>query len=97
MAKKKKPVASFDSRGPVAVGTSDVIRWGDTMMINGTHIDIAKAVKLGHKHGLKFAELLERDLKSETGLLLTFPVAMLMDQLQRKLGSGSKVLELTKA
>ena len=93
---KRKPVASFDTKANF--GVSDVIRWGDTMTINGTEIDIAKAVELGKEKGIDFAEKLECDLKSEVGLLITFPIAMLMDKLQRlpEIQTGAKLLELVK-
>lgn len=93
---KRKPVASFDTRA--GFGISDVIRWGDTMTINNTEIDIAKAVELGKEKGIDLAEKLERDLKSDTGLLITFPIAFLMDKLQRlpEIGTGEALLALVK-
>lgn len=93
---KKKSVASFDTRA--MFGVSDVIRWGDVMTINGTDIDTAKAVELGIEKGIDIASKLELDLKSETGLLITFPIALLMDKLQRlpEIGSGEALLELVK-
>lgn len=101
MKKKSKSVASVShfKESPVMIGVSDVIRWDDVMTIQGCEIKVSKAVELGIKHNLPFGALLEKDLKSETGLLLTFPMAMLMDQLQRipEIGTGEKLLELVKA
>lgn len=94
---KKKSVASLDTSGSIVMGVSDVIRWGDVMKINGYDISVSKAVKLGLKHDLDIAKKLEVDLKSKTGLLLTFPMGMLMDQLQRGIGTGEKLLALVKA
>ena len=93
---KKKSVASVDGRGGMIIGASDVIRWGDVMTINGTDIDVAKAVELGIEKKIPTAEMLERDLKSDVGLLITFPMLMLMDKLQRlpEIGTGAKLLEL---
>lgn len=95
---KKKSVASVDGRGAMVIGVSDVIRWGDVMTINGTDIDVAKAVTLGIEKNIPTADILERDLKSKTGLLITFPMMMLMDKLQRlpEIGTGAKLLELVK-
>ena len=94
---KKKSVASVDTRGAVVIGVSDEIRYDDVMKINGHEIKISKAVELGLEHGLNIAKLLRRDLKSKTGLLITFPMAMLMSQLQEKIGSGEEVLKKVKA
>lgn len=94
--KTQKSVASFDSRGAVAIGASDVIRWDDVMTINGTDIKISKVVELGIRHDVEIAKKLEEDLKSETGLLVTFPMGILMDKLQRIVGSGTKLLALVK-
>ena len=94
--KKKKAVASVSSGQGFMIGASDVIRWGDIVNVQGFDIDTAKAVELGKKHKLEIAEKLERDLKSETGLLITFPIAMLMDKLQREIGTGAEVLALVK-
>lgn len=99
--KKQKSVASVshDRNSPVMIGVSDVIRWDDVMTIQGYDIKVSKAVELGLKHGLEIAEKLEKDLKSETGLLLTFPMAMLMDKLQGLKGieTGEKLLAAVKA
>lgn len=96
--KKRKPVASVNGRGAMVIGVSDVIRWGDVMTINGTDIDVTKAVELGIEKGIPTAETLKRDLTSETGLLITFPMLMLMDKLQRlpEIGSGEALLALVK-
>jgi hypothetical protein len=93
----KKPVAEFDMVGAVFVGISDVIRWGDTVKTQGVVIDIAKAVELGISHDLEIARKLEKDLKSKTGLLITFPIAFLLSHLQEKLGSAEKVTKAVKA
>lgn len=93
---KNTSKASVDTRGGMAIGVSDVIRWEDTMEVNGHLIQISKAVKLGQEHGLEIAELLEHDLKSRVGLLITFPIAILMDKLQGIVGSGEALLELVK-
>ena len=93
----KKPMkASIDTRGGMAIGISDVIRWNDEMDVNGTTIKVSKAVELGLKYKLEIAEKLEHDLKSRVGLLITFPIAMLMDALQREVGTGAELLELVK-
>lgn len=95
---KRKPVASVDGRGAMVIGVSDVIRWGDVVTVNGTDIDVAKAVELGKKYNVPTADILERDLKSDDGLLIMFPIAYLMDNLQRlpEIGTGAKLLELVK-
>ncbi len=93
---KKKPVASVSSGDGFTIGASDVIRWEDTMTVQGHVISVKKAVMLGAKYKLPFAPLLRKDLKSETGLLITFPIAMLMSQLQERVGSGEKLLEMVK-
>jgi hypothetical protein len=95
--KKKKAVASVSTTGNVTVGASNVIRWGDVVSINGYDINVSKAVNLGIKYKLDIAEKLIVDLKSKTGLLITFPLAILMSKLQEKIGSGEKLLELVKA
>ena len=96
MAVKKKSVASVSSHGGVTIGASSVIRWNDNMDVQGYAISVKKAVLLGKKNGLEIAKKLEKDLKSKTGLLITFPIAMLMDQLQKKVGSGEALLKLVK-
>lgn len=73
-----------------------MIRWGDIVNVQGFDIDVQKAVELGKEHGLSIAEKLEEDLKSDTGLLITFPIAILMSQLQEKVGTGEKLLDLVK-
>ncbi len=96
--KKQKSVASVSEHGGVIIGASDVIRWGDVMTIQGFEIKVSKAVELAIEKGLPFGPLLKKDLKSKTGLMITFPMAMLMDQLQRlpEIGTGEKLLELVK-
>ncbi len=100
--KKKKSVASVSHNdGPFIIGVSDVIRWGDVMTIQGTDIQVSKAVDLGIKYTLPIAKTLKKDLKSKVGLLITFPMAMLMSQLQqtmedRGVGSGPELLALVK-
>lgn len=96
MARKQKSVASVSSGGGFTIGASDVIRWGDVMTIQGFDIKVSKAVELGIKHKIKMATMLKKDLKSKTGLLITFPMAMLMSDLQEKIGSGEKVLAMVK-
>jgi hypothetical protein len=78
------------------MGASSVIRWDDDMDFNGFNIKISKAVELGMQHDIKIAFLLEEDLKSEEGLHITFPLAILLDNLQRKLGSGDAVYNAVK-
>ena len=96
--RKDKIIATVSSKIPnLIVGTSDVIRWKDIMKVNGCLIKVNKAVELGIKYKLDIAFKLEKDLKSKTGLLITFPIAYLMDALQREVGSGKKLLELVKA
>lgn len=95
---KKKSVASVNGKGTMIIGVSDVIRWGDVMTINGMDIDVTKAVELGIEKNIPTADTLKRDLTSETGLLITFPMLMLMDKLQRlpEIGTGERLLELVK-
>ena len=87
--------ASVQSNGSVIMGCSDVIRWDDVVEVQNTDIKISKAVELGIEYGFEIASKMKEDLQSETGLLVTFPIAILMSELQKKLGSGEKVLELT--
>lgn len=96
---KKKSVASVSTHGSVIMGASDVIRYADVMTIQGHDVQVSKAVELGIKHKLPIATKLKRDLKSKVGLLVTFPMMMLMDQLQRvpEIGTGEKLLEIVKA
>lgn len=93
MTKNKKPVASVDSGNGIIMGASDVIKHGDIVAVNGHNIDVTKAVKLGLKlESVKgLATKLNKDLK--TGLYITFPIAILMDKLQRELGTGEDVLK----
>lgn len=84
MTNKTKPVASVSSSGGITIGASDVIRYEDTMNVNGHTIKVSKAVELGIKHELAIASQLKINLQSETGLLITFPIMMLMSQLQEK-------------
>lgn len=96
---KKKSVASVSSSGGMVIGASDVIRWGDVMTIQGYDVQVSKVVELGLKHDISPAKLLKKDLQSKTGLLVTFPMMMLMDKLQRlpEIGTGEKLLALVKA
>lgn len=96
MTKTQKSVASVDTTGAVVVGVSSVIRWDDVMTINGHEVKVSKVVLLGIKKDLNIARMLRRDLKSKTGLLITFPMAMLMNQLQEKIGTGQEVLDQVK-
>ena len=92
-----KPSASVSAHGGIVIGSSDVIRWNDTMDVQGYVISVAKAVELGLRYELEIASKLKKDLQSKTGLLITFPIMILMDNLQRKVGTGEAVLELVKA
>lgn len=83
--KKQKSVASVSSSNGMTIGASDVIRYDDVMTVQGHDIKISKAVELGKKYGVSIADQLEKDLKSKTGLLITFPIAMLMSELQERL------------
>lgn len=98
--KKQKSVAKISggtaSTGNLIVGVSDVIRWDDVMTIQGTDIKVSKAVELGLKYKMNLATMLEEDLKSKVGLLLTFPMARLMSDLQEQIGSGQALLDLVK-
>ncbi len=96
---KKKSVASVNTNGSVTMGMSSVIRWGDTMTIQGYDVQVSKVIELGLKHDIPIAKLLKKDLQSATGLLVTFPMMMLMDKLQRvpEIGTGKKLLALVKA
>jgi hypothetical protein len=91
----KKVTAIIQRSENILMGSSNVIRWDDLADIQGVTIDIAKAVTLGLSHNLDIARKLERDLKSETGLLITFPLAYLMSNLQEILGSAEAVIEVT--
>lgn len=95
---KKTPVASVTSNGPVTLGISDTIRWGDIVTVNGYEVDITKAVELAKENELWIADILERDLKSDDGLLIMFPIAMLMSKLQElpHIETGERLLELVK-
>lgn len=95
----KKSVASVSSSGGMIIGASDVIRWGDVMTIQGHDIQVSKAVELGIKYKIELATKLKKDLKSKTGLLVTFPMMMHMDKLQRlpEIGTGERLLALVKA
>jgi hypothetical protein len=96
--KKRKPVASiyYGGDNPFIMGASSVIRWGDVVTINNHDIDVARAVTLGITHNIEVAHQLKKDLKSRAGLLVTFPLAYLMDALQRipEIGTGERLLEL---
>lgn len=89
--------ASVSAQGGMVIGSSDVIRWNDTMEVQGCVIKISKAVELGLRYKLDIASKLQQDLQSKTGLLITFPIMILMDKLQRKVGTGAELLELVKA
>lgn len=99
---KKKSVASVSggtkSSGDVIVGMSGCIRYDDVMTVQGFDIQVSKAVELGMKYKIPLAFDLEKDLKSESGLLLTFPIAMLMSKLQeqKEIGDGVTLLNLVK-
>ncbi len=84
----------IDGKSWFGVGSCDVIRWDDVMEVQGYAISVAKAVNLGIENDLKIAHKLKKDLQSDTGLLIAFPVAILMDKLQRIIGSGEKLLNL---
>lgn len=90
---------AYSRENPLVIGVSDVIRWDDIMSIQGMDIKISKAVDLGIKYKLDIAKKLKKDLKSKTGLLLTFPMAILMSQLQEQpeIGDGETLLALVKA
>lgn len=93
--KKKKAVARVDDVGNIVIGSSDMIRWGDLVTILGHDVDVAKAVILGKKLKIEIAEQLEKDLKSDTGLLVTFPLRFLMSGLAKGSGlNGDKLLSL---
>lgn len=95
---KKKPVASVTTNGAVTLGVSDSVRWGDIVTVNGLEVDITKAVELAKEYNVPTADILERDLKSDDGLLIMFPIAYLMSNLQQlpHIQTGEKLLELVK-
>lgn len=82
--KKQKSVASVSSGDGFTIGASDVIRWDDVMTIQGYDVKVSKAVEMGLEYGAAFAPLLKKDLKSKKGLLITFPMMMLMSQIQER-------------
>lgn len=82
----------------IILGPSDVIRWDDVVDVVGYPIKISKAVELGlnYEPTLKLATQLKKDLQSELGLLVKFPITFLMEKLQYKVGGGDKLLEIVK-
>jgi hypothetical protein len=95
---KKKSVASVATNGAVTLGVSDSVRWGNIVTVNGMEVDIAKAVTLAKEYNVPTADILERDLKSDDGLLIMFPIAYLMANLQElpHIQTGEKLLELVR-
>ena len=88
---KKKSVASVSATDNMVIGASTVIRWDDVMTIQGHDVKISKAVELGIEYGIETATMLKRDLKSKTGLLITFPMMYLMSHLQEHLENVEKI------
>ncbi len=89
--KKQKSVASVSATGNMVIGASDVMRWDDVMTIQGHDVKISKAVELGLSIGEANSERLKKDLKSKTGLLVTFPMMYLMSHLQEHLEKVEKI------
>lgn len=99
----KRNKATVSKSGGIVIGACDVIKWDDIMNIQGTDVEVSKAVELGLKWGIPIAEKLEKDLKGK-GLFITFPMMFLMSALQEKLEkegephetAGQKILEMVK-
>lgn len=96
MKPKGDSVASIQTKDGKHIGISGVIRWGDVITAYGEDIDISKAVLLGIKHKIPIAEVLKKDLKSKDGLLVTFPIAQLLNDLKSKVGGGRDLLKKLK-
>jgi len=64
------------------------LRFGDIVNVNGHDIDTAKLVKIAKifskelKKRKDWGWKLEKDMKSESGLFVTFPLAFLMSGLR---------------
>lgn len=77
------------------MGTTDTFRYGEYFEIVGTEgniwifkIDdvIEAAKKCKNKNNIKYAAMIERDCKSNVGLKVAFPLAMLINDLANELG-----------
>ena len=80
----------------ISLGFSNVMRWDDTINVNGRSISLSGLVELGLTNKLERAQKLKKDLKSKMGLLITFPITMLIDELQCVMGNEELLLELVK-
>lgn len=92
----RESVAAMGEVGPFILGVSDEIHWDDVVTIRGYDVSVRKAVELGLEHGMDIAAKLEKDLNSDEGLLVTFPLQYLMSELQDIVGSGEALLERVK-
>lgn len=86
------------SKALFSLGFTDVMRWEDTIKVNAYSISLSELVELGIAHNLELALKLKKDLQSKRGLLIAFPITMLIDELQHIVGNDdllSKLVKLT--
>ena len=72
----------------VLVSYSDVMRWNSDYQIGNKVYKLSSLVELGKKSNdvrtVSLAKQMEGDLKSKTGLLIGFPIVMLVDRLKEQ-------------
>src|SRR3989344_6942673 len=81
----------IDYKSKKITGFCDVIRSDDIITINGRQVSVAKVVQVGKKceEASELVGMLEKDLNSASGLLLTHPLALLIIMLDPEAEMGT--------
>lgn len=84
----KKVAGVSEVVGGAIVSYSDVMRWDSNYKVAGKTYKMSRLVGLGKKsrntRTMKLANMMEKDLKSKDGLLVGFPIVMLVDKLRKE-------------
>jgi len=72
----------------VVVSYSDVMRWNSDYQVDNKVYKLSSLVELGKRshddRTVNLAKQIEGDLKSKTGLLIGFPIVILVDRLKEQ-------------
>ena len=84
----KKVAGASEMVGGAIMSYSDVMRWDSDYIVSGKKYKLSRLVGLAKKsrnpRAVNLAKMMEQDLKSKDGLLVGFPIVMLVDYLKKE-------------
>jgi len=84
----KKVAGASEMVGGAIVSYSDVMRWDSNYKVGGKTYKLSRLVGLAKKsrnpRAVNLATTMEQDLKSKDGLLVGFPIVLLVDMLKKE-------------